>query len=232
MASDDEEDISADVSDSTHASVDTGVDSDGDHVPDPAKTKAAATGAPTIGDALARPDVEFSEPSEGEDADVSGDDMVEAGAREDALPGRKHPPGTWKVWENKWFYITQTPGWIDAKIWMRNSFRNDFGGMGTQFMSKTLRPHHFDEPLYEPARTLLLLRAWAIWRAKWGGWARQEPSRLREVDLQLHQLEMDIRSIHSAEPGAALAVPLLGTQAAHDRLAEFVPAVVFRLVAA
>ena len=147
-----------------------------------------------------------------EEVDAAGESDMFAMPR-----GRRHPPGTWKVWESKWFYATQTAGWIDVKMWMKNHLRNEFEGMGREFMSKTLRPHHFADPLPAPQRTILLLRAWAVWRARWRGWARAESSRLREVECMEADLEKDIR-LYSAAEGVALAQPLLGSDEAHKRL--------------
>ena len=33
------------------------------------------------------------------------------------------PAGTWTVWENAWFYITQTAGYVDVRVRMRGGLR-------------------------------------------------------------------------------------------------------------
>ena len=31
----------------------------------------------------------------------------------------RHASGTWKVWEDLWFYMTETPGFTDIKMHMK-----------------------------------------------------------------------------------------------------------------
>ena len=34
----------------------------------------------------------------------------------------RHASGTWKVWQDWWFYMTETPGFTDIKIHMKTPF--------------------------------------------------------------------------------------------------------------
>jgi hypothetical protein len=34
----------------------------------------------------------------------------------------RHAPGTWKVWEDLWFYMTETLGFTDIKMHMKTPF--------------------------------------------------------------------------------------------------------------
>jgi hypothetical protein len=149
---------------------------------------AGTFGSKGAGDAKGEGLLEVEDPDlaegilEGEPAEISREEFRSS----------RHPPGTWKLWESTWFYITQTAGWLDIKIWMKGPFRNVTDGMGTSSFSKTLTCHHYGDELDEPWRCLLLLRSWSIWRAKWQGWARAKDCRLREVNRQLDRFIVDL----------------------------------------
>ena len=220
-------------SDSSSAlSVDTGVDSDGGGLA--SKRRGVAALGALDGGCLKRRALEKTDVAEEDDVDLDEEQPEKVDDAEDILAfegrARRHPPGTWKVWECQWFYATQTPGWIDVKMWMKNHLRREVSGMGSVMMSRTLRPHHFGDELAAPQRTIVLLRAWAIWRAKWRGWARQEDSRQRELQRMLADLERDIR-LYSAAGTGALVSPLLDSVAAEQKLKEWVPQLVHTLTA-
>ena len=145
---------------------------------------------------------------------------------EPAAPLRRHAPGTWKVWENVWFYITKTDGWIDVKILVKHSFRNVTTGMGSMSFSKTLSPHHYDDEWEDPWRTFLLLRSWSIWRARLGGWAKEREGRLRELERQVARFESDLRAGQAKVGGRVL----LGSEAAQALLQKWVPDVVAKVL--
>ena len=123
-----------------------------------------------------------------------------------------------------WFYITQTPGLSDVKIWMKMQFRDSVNGMGSSGMSKTLTPRHYGDSLDDPWRSLLLLKAWAIWRARQQGWAQARECRLREVASQARRLACSLRTAH-AERGLPLN-PLLGNLPADALLRKWVPDII------
>jgi hypothetical protein len=141
----------------------------------------------------------------------------------------RHPPGTWKIWDGTWFYITKTPGWIDIKCWVKWQFRSVGEGMGTSIMSRTLTPHHYGDDWNNPWRSLLLLRSWTIWRARLHGWARAKDCRLRDVARQMDRFVIDLRTAHQ-EHNEPLAVPLLGSTAAHELLLKWAPDAVTRVL--
>ena len=65
--------------------------------------------------------------------------------------------------------------------------------MGHSQMSKTLRPHVFGESKDNPARSLLLLKAWALWRARQNGWAdAARPGRKRHFQNMAAQLVREL----------------------------------------
>jgi len=130
------------------------------------------------------------------------DDLEEPGAKaDDAEPGGpadargpRHPAGTWTVWSNLWVYITKTPGFSDVKCSVKGPLRNSAGGLGAKGLSKTLTPAHYGETWDNPVRSLLLLRAWAVWRVQQGGWASARECRQRELDRERVRLEADLRA--------------------------------------
>ena len=142
---------------------------------------------------------------------------------------QRHPPGTWKIWDGTWFYATKTPGWIDVKCWLKWQFRTSGEGLGTTAMSRTLTPYHYGDDWNDPWKTLLLLRAWSIWRARWQGWAREKDYRLREVTRQVQRFVTDLRSAHS-DHHLPLQRPLLASDPAHNLLQKWTPDVVALLV--
>ena len=133
----------------------------------------------------------------------------------------RHPPGTWTVWEKLWFYATKTKGLTDMKVWVRWQFRRVDGGMGDKGFSKTAAPKHFGDSWENPWRALLVLRAWAVWRASQGGWADARPCRARELAAQVERLTVELKFAQGGLPP-----PLLGSAKAHDLMVEWVPAVV------
>ena len=82
----------------------------------------------------------------------------------------RHASGTWKVLEDLCFCMTETPGFTDIKMHMKPPFRTE-EQMGRFQMSKALSPHHYGEAVANPVKTRLLLKAWAIFRARVNGWA-------------------------------------------------------------
>ena len=134
----------------------------------------------------------------------------------------RHAPGTWKVWGGTWFYATKTPGFTDVKCLIKHPFRNHTTGMGTFLMSKALSPHHYGDDWDDPWRTMILLKSWAVWRARLHGWANKEECRLREVRRQMDKLVQELQKAS----GKSVAAPLLGSVAADALLRKWVPDVV------
>ncbi len=144
-----------------------------------------------------------------------------ASATEGVARGPRHPAGTWTIWESLWFYATKVEGYTDMKIWIRAPLRQPPpAGMGTRSMSRTLTPHRYGDTWSDPWRTLLLLRAWALWRAGWHGWIGGHPGRSREHAKERSAFEADLRAAHGDGPG-----PLLGSPLADDLLRQWAPQV-------
>ena len=147
---------------------------------------------------------------------------------EDIAAGiERHASGTWKVWEDLWFYRTETPGFTDIKMHLKRSFCTD-EHMGRTEMSKALSPHHYGETRDNPVKTRLLLQAWAIYRARLkAGWAEARPGRGRHVASMMVSLKTAIRA---ADTRQRLRVPLLEHPAAHKWLEKWVPDLVQELL--
>jgi hypothetical protein len=177
-------------------------------------------------------DVDLASSESGDDSDLVSDEDSDSKPDSDLKDKRfRHPTGTWNIWNGTWFYITKTPGWLDVKARMKEPFRNCGDGMGRSSMSKTLTPLHYGDVWEDPWRSLFLLRAWTIWRARWMGWARQKECRLREVNRQVERFVVNIREAHTIHD-IPLQKPLLGNVAAHGLLVKWTPDVVLQLVPA
>ena len=96
--------------------------------------------------------------------------------------------------------------------------------MGDAKLSKLLHPRNFDEPFDTPVRTLLVLRAWTVWRARHAGFADARPETLRKhiIDEEEACIERSVRAL--CEPCG-----LLGNRAANKALTEVAPDLVARL---
>ena len=91
------------------------------------------------------------------------------------------------LWENIYFYISETKGW-DGIQGIRIRMRSCVTEIGSTQLSKHMTPRHFGETLESCPVTLLLLRAWSVWRVHRDGWARARERRKRdfyEIWLQL-----------------------------------------------
>ena len=148
----------------------------------------------------------------------------------DDIRHHRHLPGTWKIWDGAWFYATKPPGWIDITCCLKHQFRSGDEGLGITSMSRTLTPYHYGDEWDNPWRSLLLLRSWSIWRARWQGWARAKEHRLREVGRQVARFTADLRQAH-AEHEVPLQIPLLGNELAHQLLSKWTADVVSAILA-
>ena len=170
-------------------------------------------------------EVEAEEPEDAAEEEAPGLDADDVGG---PAPMWRHPSGTWKAADSAWFYICQTDGWIDIKIWLKGPLRKPDPGMGTWFMSKTLRPYVYGESVKDCPKTTALLRAWSVWRSRWAGWAAKKESRRREVQRMEAIVEADIRALAGSLPTA----PLFGSSDAHQKLQDWMPDFSKRLFAA
>ena len=136
-----------------------------------------------------------------------------------ADPRRSSPA----LWKDEYFWVCD--GSSDAlQVRVRTSHRKPVknGGMGPTPMSKTVQPRDYGETRDHPVRSLKLLRAWTVWRARQGGWAEAKTCRKRYIDEHEARLERDIAALGAQSN-------LLGNAAANAVLKEVLPAMVVRL---
>ena len=121
------------------------------------------------------------------------------------------------LWESDYFFIPQPPpGCPRLRIYARNSVRESL--LGVENLSKQMTPAHFGETTETPETctvTILLLRAWSIWRAHRHAWASAKASRKRSIDDDLCLLKRDVEKVLSQNGGS------LGNRAADAVWANF-----------
>lgn len=109
-------------------------------------------------------------------------------------------------------------------IHMRRGWRQSPpDGMGGNSPTKQVLPRNLDETRQEPTRSLLVLRAWALWRARQGGWAQAQRGRARYFREQEDLIVREVQALGA--PGQ-----LLGNSKADALLRAWAPEVVERLL--
>ena len=91
-------------------------------------------------------------------------------------------------------------------------------------MSKQVTPRDFGEKRSDPVRSLLVLRAWALWRAHIDGWGNGRSCRQKHFVEHEARLERDVKSLKAP-------CGLLGDPVANVALLELAPAIAARLQA-
>jgi hypothetical protein len=144
-----------------------------------------------------------------------------------ATGGAQHS-GKAALWQDEYFWIADTTSeFIHAKV--RSQWKAGPDGLGSAAgtkapMSKQVTPRDFGESRDAPARSILVLRAWAVWRARQCGWADGHIRRKHHFDEQERLLEKSIRVMD--EPCG-----LLGNPRANHALEEMAPDMTARLTA-
>ena len=94
-------------------------------------------------------------------------------------------------WKSEYFYIAEINDGSGLRIHM-------YG----QPETKHLTPSHYGETLESCTVTLLLLRAWSIYRAHLDGWASARPCRKRQIDEDLSRLQRDVLKVRNENGGS------------------------------
>ena len=76
------------------------------------------------------------------------------------------------LWSDPYFIVWDHPGFDYMRMDMRHGWREPGPvGMGTTNCTKQVTPRLVGDSRSDPIRSLLLLRAWALWRSRQNGWA-------------------------------------------------------------
>ena len=105
------------------------------------------------------------------------------------------------LWISDYFYIPEPPqDSTRLRIYVRSSALSS--GIGLEGQSKTMTPSHYGETTDSCTVTMLLLRAWSIWRAHRNAWASAKPCRTRSIDEDLCLLQRDVNKVRSQNGGS------------------------------
>jgi len=127
------------------------------------------------------------------------------------------------LWSDRYFAVWGFPGVEFVRVLMRDVWRMPApGGMGAASPTRQVTPRHYEETVGDPVRSVLLLRAWCLWRARQGGWAYAQRGRARHFREQEVLLERDVKALGSR-------CRLLGHRKANHLLQGWVPEIVARL---
>ena len=144
------------------------------------------------------------------------------GADEATTGAKYRRTGFAPLWADPYFSVWGHPNVDFLRMVMREQWRRPLpDGMGVVAISKQLTPRHYGEHLNDPVRSLLLFRAWALWRARQNGWANSQRGRARHFREHASLLEQDIK---------ALDCRLLGNARANSQLQSWAPDIVERLL--
>ena len=106
------------------------------------------------------------------------------------------------IWQSDYFYIPEAaPDATGLRIRMRPSVSLS-EGIGKDCQSKYITPSLIGETMESCPVTLLLLRAWSIWRAHRDGWASSRPCRKRQIDEDLSRLQRDVQNVLTQNGGS------------------------------
>ena len=89
-------------------------------------------------------------------------------------------------------------------------------------LSKQLFPSRFGERRDAPVRSLLVLRAWTVWRARHNGWADAVSFRRQLIDEEERLLFRDVAALQEADG-------LLGNEYANSAFCEVASGLAARL---
>ena len=130
------------------------------------------------------------------------------------------------LWHDEYFWICDGAAeFVQVRIRRKYNRPMSQGGMGgTVAMSKQIMPCNYGETRDAPVRSLLLLRAWAVWRARQDGWADARSCRKHSIGYQERLVERAVRALD--EP-----CRLLGDKRANRAFQELAPDMALRFLA-
>ena len=125
------------------------------------------------------------------------------------------------LWCDEYFIVGDHPG-EHVQIRVRHQHKKQLGG--TAPMSKQVTPRDYGETRDDPVRSLLVLRGWALWRARQDGWGDLRGCRHKHFVEHEEMLERDVKCLKAS-------CRLLGHPEANAAFVEAVPAIAARLQA-
>jgi hypothetical protein len=145
------------------------------------------------------------------DADVASDSS-------DEVQLSKKAYGSCVVYSNGYFTFTDNPDFPDVKVkalekWCRADC------MGTTAKSKTVVPTHFGEDRSAPHRSMIVLKAWMMWKASTNDFCNKRSSRRRLFAKEAIDLKLAISSMSSA------TAPTTGNEHADNLIKQWMPQV-------
>ena len=132
-----------------------------------------------------------------------------------------HRSGLRPLWCDEYFIIGDHPG-DHVQIRVRDKYKKPLGGIAP--MSKQVTPRDYGETRDDPVRSLLVLRGWALWRARQDGWGDGRGCRQKHFVEHEARLERDVKCLKAS-------CRLLGHPAANAAFLNSVPAIAARLQA-
>ena len=131
------------------------------------------------------------------------------------------------LWDNGYFYVPEvdtSKGSTEQhglRIWLRGSAADGLAS-DKKGITTFLTPKHYGETMADPTVTILLLRAWMLWRVGDDGWVKEKTCRSRQFEEEAISLKRDIMAMQLNKTGGGL----LGNNRANAMLQNWVPTVV------
>lgn len=128
------------------------------------------------------------------------------------------------IWNNNLFWISwQTIGTF-LRINVRRQAMTGPDALSPKApYSKSFQPERdFEDLIEDPVRSMFVLRAWAIWRCKAGGWHTEDDLWTLHVQKDEFELDQQIRLLGNSDG-------LLDNQSANNYLKMLLPEMVTRL---
>ena len=137
--------------------------------------------------------------------------------------GKLRRTGCEPLWGDPYFAVWSHPSCDYVRAIMRDGWRSPApAGMGASNVTRQVTPRHYQETSDDPIRSVLLLRAWSLWRARQNGWANAQRGRSRHFRDQEELLERDVKALGSK-------CSLLGNNKANKLFTGWCPEIVARL---
>jgi hypothetical protein len=130
----------------------------------------------------------------------------------------KKASGTYVVYTNSYFTFTDNRDFPDVKVRVLDR-RCTKSFMGVSAKSKTVVPTHFGEERTECKRSMLVLKAWILWKSRTNDFCNQRASRRRLFAKET----LDLRN--SVVAASSETAPTSGNATADSLIAQWAPLV-------